>query len=77
MGRVKSRMKRFAAVVLSLAVMVPVGVFGTSQTAKADGPTGAGLAAHAMTRTMRAGPTDGGLLRFDLLIMESAESVQI
>ena len=49
MGRVKSRMKRFAAVVLSLAVMVPVGVFGTSQTAKADGPTGAGLAAHAMT----------------------------
>ena len=42
MGRVKSRMKRFAAVVLSLAVMVPVGVFGTSQTAKADGPTGAG-----------------------------------
>ena len=37
MGRVKSRMKRFAAVVLSLAVMVPVGVFGTSQTAKADG----------------------------------------
>ena len=30
MGRVKSRMKRFAAVVLSLAVMVPVGVFGTS-----------------------------------------------
>ena len=36
MGRVKSRMKRFAAVVLSLAVMVPVGVFGTSQTAKAD-----------------------------------------
>ncbi len=49
MGRVKSRMKRFAAVVLSLAVMVPAGVFGTSQTAKADGPTGAGLAAHAMT----------------------------
>ena len=40
MGRVKSRMKRFAAVVLSLAVMVPVGVFGTSQTAKANGPTG-------------------------------------
>ena len=49
MGRVKSRMKRFAAVVLSLAVMVPVGVFGTSQTAKADGPTGAGVASHAMT----------------------------
>lgn len=49
MGRVKSRMKRFAAVVLSLAVMVPVGVFGTSQTAKANGPTGAGLAAHAVT----------------------------
>ena len=49
MGRVKNRMKRFAAVVLSLTVMVPVGVFGTSQTAKADGPTGGGLAAHAMT----------------------------
>ena len=56
MGRVKSRMKRSAAVVLSLAVMVPVGVFGTSQTAKADGPTGAGLAAHAMTAYNEAGP---------------------
>ena len=48
MGRVRSRMKRLAAVVLSLAVVVPVGVFGTSQQAEAAGPTGAGLAAHAL-----------------------------
>mgnify|MGYP000715430422 CR=1 FL=1 len=48
MGRVRSRMKRLAAVVLSLAVVVPAGVFGTSQQAEAAGPTGAGLAAHAL-----------------------------
>ena len=56
MGRVRSRMKRLAAVVLSLAVVVPAGVFGTSQQAEAAGPTGAGLAAHALNAYKRAGP---------------------
>lgn len=49
MSRVGKKIKKLAAVVLSLAVLVPAVVVGTSFTARANGPTGAGLAAHAMS----------------------------